>query len=165
MSINPQIAVSGQVVYVIWEDDDEFQTGGIPDILFRRSFDRGAHWDPPLDQLPINLSTFPSRGISVVHSTLAAAGDELYVAWRDDTANDTTNGETPQIFFRRFLGAGVDGTIFDWDPPLNKDSKQLTCPKAANPFGCRGLWPSLAAAGSNVYLAWELDQTGTTLSA
>lgn len=155
MSANPQVAASGEAVYVVWEDDTG--TPGVPDIFFRRSLDRGETWEPPIDQPAANLSQFLADPNLTSHvPAIAAAGGELYVAWEDYTKGSQTV-ESPQIFFRRFVGAAVPGSLYDWDPPLFKEPEQLTCVTRSQ---CKAFTPSLAAVGSNVYGAWQLDNDG-----
>jgi hypothetical protein len=165
-SSNPKVAVSGPVVYVVWEDDSS--TPGVPDIVFRRSLDRGVVWDPPLDQLPIDLSEFrvPQKLVSR-SPTVAASGGELYVAWEDDTKKEKTEAdpldyESPQIFFRRSLVAALPLPLDRaFDPPLDASPEQLSCRTGPGRELCKGRMPSLASAGSNVYLTFQEDSNGT----
>ncbi len=81
-SANPELAVSGSSVYVVWQDD----TGLTPpntDIFLARSTDNGATFGAA-----VNLSS--NSGVSEVPQ-VASVSTNVYVIWRDDTPG---NGET-----------------------------------------------------------------------
>ncbi len=96
-------------------------------IFFRRSLDQGATWLPPLDELPASLSTGPASS-----PVIAVAGPEVYVAWEEGTA------PAREIVFRRSTDLGENFGL----------SHRFSIP-AQDSFS-----PSVAAAGSNVYVAW-----------
>ena len=72
-SVNPQIAVSGNNVYVTWEDT----TPGNADIFFAVSNNNGVSFGTP-----INLSNNTGNSIN---PQIAASGNNVYVTWHDDT--------------------------------------------------------------------------------
>ena len=137
LSKNPKVAVAGQNVYVVWQDDAD--TPGVSEIFFRRSI--GGIWDPPLSAPPKNLSATDNDSRA---PTIAAIGSEVYVAWEDETTTDNS----PQIFSRRSLNQGLT-----WDPDLGFSPTHSTCEGAE--MAVQAFTPSLAVAGSNVYLIWK----------
>jgi len=153
-SRNPKVAVAGQAVYVLWEDDTE--TPGIHEIFFRRSLNRGVTWDPSLGMPPIKLSRFSGLTTGIARSpTLAATGSEVYVAWEADTPPDAC----PQIFARRSLNQGQSDPD-SWEPLLSDPPSQRSCPGVTVCEKCKAFTPSLAAAGPNVYLTCKLYRLG-----
>ncbi|MHC5065891.1 MAG: hypothetical protein ACYTG5_18155, partial [Planctomycetota bacterium] len=124
----PRMAASGDKVYVVWRDE----RNGIRDIYFNRSLDGGASWlesDIRLD------SDDPQPGVSRV-AEIAASGDAVYVAWRDDR-----NGAS-DIYFNRSLDAG--STWLESDVRIGSDA----------PGVADSGWPAIAADGQSVYLVW-----------
>ena len=115
--------MSGSNVYVAWHDST---FGGYPnyEILFKRSTDNGANWQPT-QRLTNNagMSEYPS---------VAASGSNVYVAWRDNTFN-------MEIFFKRSVDSGAS-----WE-----STQRLT-----NNAGISES-PSVAASGNNVSVAWD----------
>ena len=73
-SFAPQIATSGNNVYVTWDDDTP---AGSRDIFFAASNNNGTSFSTP-----INLSN--NTGHSFLPQ-IAAIGSNVYVTWQDDT--------------------------------------------------------------------------------
>jgi hypothetical protein len=67
----PQIAASGNNVYVVWQDS----TPGNAEIFFRRSTDKGNNFDSTK-----NLSNNPEDSFD---PQLRTSGNKVYVVWRD----------------------------------------------------------------------------------
>ena len=128
-AITPNVAVDGSDVYVVWAQFPDAATG--LEVFFRNSTDGGRNFSPRL-----NLS---DRFGDSSQPRVAAAGQVVYVVWQDDA-------DTPgihDIFIRRSADRGDT-----WDPPVNlsesaKDSRV----------------PTIAAVGSEVYVAWEDETT------
>ena len=72
-SFNPQIATSGNNVYVTWYD----ATPGNNDIFFAASNNNGTSFGTP-----INISN--NTGSSF-NPQIATSGNNVYVTWQDDT--------------------------------------------------------------------------------
>ncbi|MGH9921324.1 MAG: tandem-95 repeat protein, partial [Nitrososphaerales archaeon] len=176
-SNNPQTAVSGNYVYVVWRENN--------DIFFRASSDNGVSFDSS-----INLSS--NVGVSQ-SPRIAASGSDVYVIWQDDT------GGNNEILFK---ASNDNGAIFDSTINLSSDGgdsggllSQLEIAAAGsnayvvwrndtsgNPdilftasndngasFGSitnlssnsgSSNSPDIAAAGSNAYVAWRDNSTG-----
>ena len=77
-STNPQIAVSGNNVYVVWQDSRFEKTSSqftSYDILFRRSNDAGGKYG-----MIVNLS---SNQMASINPQIAVSGNNVYVVWQD----------------------------------------------------------------------------------
>lgn len=133
-SMNPQIAVVGSNVYVVWQEtrynaDPEFER-----ILFVRSADNGATWSSPVRLDTSNRADPPK---------IAGSGSNVYVVWSG--GSDTSENE---ILFRRSTDNGAT-----WKPIQNLSN---------NP-GQSGI-PSLAVSGTNVYVVWSQYNVDHTMS-
>ena len=141
-SAEPQIAVSGNNVYVIWFD----RTTGNGDIYFRISTDSGATFSAA----PINLSNNTGRSaepqIAVTisgnnsNNNNNSDNNNIYVVWRDTTVNGIED-----VFFKRSTdsGATFSNTI---NLSMNAGDSDS---------------PQIAVSGNNVYVVWS-DETTTT---
>jgi hypothetical protein len=124
-SIAPQIDATGSNVYVAWEDS----TPGNEDILFRSSTDNGTTFGAQK-----NISKAAGSGFSGFQ-TLAASGNNVYIAWLDDSPGND------EILFRRSIN---NGAVFE--PVINLSN---------NPEHSEE--PQVAVSGSYVYVTWEND--------
>jgi hypothetical protein len=87
--LNPEIALSGPNVYIVWHDHESINA---IDILYRRSTDGGASFEPTE-----NLSNSPEVS---ERPAIAAIGNGVYVVWQEDTLTDR------DIFFIRSIDGG-----------------------------------------------------------
>src|ERR671910_481790 len=87
-SLSPNIATSGNNVYVIWTDN----TTGNGDVYFKRSMDNGGTFGGTE-----NLSNNTGASLS---PHIAASGNNVYVIWTDNT---TGNGD---VYFKASLENG-----------------------------------------------------------
>ena len=121
----PQIAVQGNNVYVVWQDN----TPGNYDIFFAHSSDNGNSF-APISNLSNNNGTSQLPQIAV-------QGNNVYVVWQDNTPGNY------DILFKRFLS---NGTKFnDRNLSKNNGTSQL---------------PQIAAQGNNVYVVWQDNTPG-----
>ena len=92
-SVLPQLAATGNNVYVVWTDD----TTGNADINFRKSSDYGNNF---------NRTTNLSRNnVSSVSPQLAATGNNVYVVWTNDTTgNADINFRKSSDYGNKFAG-------------------------------------------------------------
>lgn len=168
---NPQIAASGNFVYIVWEETvptnveaNEF------DIFYRRGEDVNGtfSWSPPLSETGLRLSSptpncrnnTDTPGDDPCPSqlpTVVASGANVFVAWGESTIYqfEIDNSLNPpsktfriinsEILLRRSTDDGTtfDPTIFTISGP--KDDSTLS-PSFA---------PTLAATADEVYIAWE----------
>ncbi len=140
---DPQLAVSGNTIYVAWVDDRDYQAGvGGPgfvpgDIYFNRSLDQGSSWldaDLRLNSAGIDLD----RSLS---PSIAASGDSVYVSFINDRASGLFT-RALNVFFNRSLDGGSSWLPSDvrMDTELPGDSDSST--------------PQIVSAGDSVYVAW-----------
>jgi hypothetical protein len=120
-SVLSSIAASGSNVFVVWRED----ISGNNEILYRRSTDGGASFEPT-----INLSNNVG---SSLFASIAASGDNVYVVWGD-------NSSGLQILYRRSTDGGAS-----FEPTVNLSNSLSS--------GVNGA--SVAARGDNVYVVWH----------
>ena len=89
-SENPEIAISGTNVYLVWLDS----TSGNFDIFYKRSTNGGDSFSDPTKNLSANAGS--SRAPSI-----AVSGNSIHVVWSDDTHG------TFDIFYRRSQDGGT----------------------------------------------------------
>lgn len=82
-SIRPVIETSGSNVFLAWSDI----TGGMFDVYFRRSLNRGADWEEPVQMTSKPDSLDPDTGLPQqppsLMPRLAVDGNRLALAWHD----------------------------------------------------------------------------------
>jgi hypothetical protein len=96
-SLDLSIAVSGDNVYVVWQEDQQDSLGN-HEIFYIRSTDAGAMFDSV-----INISD--NAAFSGAPS-IAASGNNVYVVWIDQGAVDQGTGGQ-DIFYRRSTDGGT----------------------------------------------------------
>ena len=124
--LGKDITAAGDNVYTVWVDN---KVGG-GDILFRRSIDGGATFEPT-----INLS---NNGDPSLSPHVVASATNVYVIWSDGPEN------SEEIFLRR----SVDGGATFEPTTTNLSNNTGSSTKV-----------SLAVLGSNVFAVW-IDNTG-----
>jgi len=167
-SLNPRIALSGNTVYVVWEEFISAKNES--DILFRKGEDQGGTWvwTPPLSEPGMNLSASATPCKNETDQTtpapcpsqfpdIAVDGNRIFVAWAEE--ND---------YEFKILGAATDFVIINSDiqmavsqdsgttftSPINvSGSNKKICGGVAAPTP--SVSPALAAANGRLYLAWE----------
>ncbi|MEM2942512.1 MAG: sialidase family protein [Candidatus Bathyarchaeia archaeon] len=125
----PQVAVSGEVVHVVWVDSSVADGGGVW-VTYIRSIDGGDTWSDPVR---ITGGEADPRDPDV-----AAYGDYVYVVWEDLRDYATTGSD---IYMRRSGDGGIT-----WEP------EQRLVSSAANQWD-----PKVAAYGEYLHLTW-LDE-------
>ena len=133
---DPQIATSGTNVYVVWMDGADPE-----DISFKRNTGSGAAnpgFADPSDPASENLSSDGNRS---TEPQIAAAGNNVYVVWKDVTSSTDRD-----IFFR---GSTDGGDNFAAVKDLTADTR-------------RAVEPQIAAVGDNVYVAYRNETSGIT---
>ncbi|MGZ5475433.1 MAG: sialidase family protein [Thermoanaerobaculia bacterium] len=93
------IAVDGRAVYVVWHELRGALPQVVPQIIFRRSLDLGATWEPE------QRLTDPS--IHSAHPSIAATNGRVHVTWFDGRHGD----QLPEIYTRHSRDAGMS-----WQP-------------------------------------------------
>jgi len=134
-STNPEVAASGDSVYVVWADSNGTK-GGNADIFFSSSRDKGSSFGEP-----INLSK--NSGNST-NPEVSASGDNVYVVWSD---NYGTKGGNADVFFS---SSRDKGSSFGEPINLSKNNPNSTDPE-------------VAASSDNVYVVWADDTSKETV--
>ena len=88
-SVFPDITVSGNNVYVVWDEE----VSGTRDILYRRSVDGGNTFSDTIK----NLSNNPPQSVS---PAIAVIGNNVHVVWREGVPGGS------DIFYRRSVDGG-----------------------------------------------------------
>jgi BNR repeat protein len=171
-STNPEIAVSGANVYLVWSQSNA--AGTLWDISFRRSTDNGATWKPTVKVASNVGGTAPQ---------VVSAGSNVYVLWEQNNGEiyvrrSTNNGATWQaiVNLSNNPGASTDGQIavsganvyVMWFQRSAADSSLTdvffrrstdggaTWKSAVNlSKSGNALDPDLAVSGSNIHVVWN----------
>ena len=131
---NPEIAVSGGNVYVVWQDD----RNGRDDVYFNGSTDGGVTW-PALD---VRLDSAPPGLTNSWFPQVRGAGSKVYVTWSDFRSG------SPDIYFNGSADGGAT-----WRPSdLRLDSGMAGLASSER--------PQIAADGDNVHVVWYDDRGG-----
>jgi len=131
---NPSVAASGSYVYVAWDDSTPVSgSGSAPEIWMRVSSNNGVSFGSPIR---ISTNTYSSFFPSV-----AAYGTYIYVAWSDYTP---------------VSGSGSDAEI--WMRVSSNNGASFGSPIRISTNTGASIFPSVAASGSYVYVAW-MDNT------
>jgi hypothetical protein len=126
-SVRPQITTLGTKLFVVWSQQNA--AGTLDDVYFVRSLDNGVSFGSK-----IKISASGTSDINWARPQVAASGQFVYITWTDSGALDT--------FFRRSInsGASFQGIINLSNSGTVDDTGSIV---------------SLAAAGTNVYTAWD----------
>ena len=120
----PQIAVDGNHVYVVWQDN----TPGNYDILFRRSANNGEGFKSVNLKNTNGTSQFPQ---------IATLSNQVYVVWQDNTPGNY------EIFLQRALS---NGTKYNYRDLSNNNGTSIQ--------------PQLALSSNNMYVIWKDNDSG-----
>jgi hypothetical protein len=135
LSIFPEVAGSGDRVYVTWYD----RRHGAMDVFFRRSLDGGRTWGPT----DLRLDTDPPGSAESSVPRIACSGDDAHVVWADRRAGPS------QIRYQRSSDAGAT-----W---LAEDLRLDTGPVQGSSSPAR-----ITASGERVYVVWADARHGET---
>ena len=124
-SKDPQIAVSGSNVYVVWEQHNS--VANVDDTFFRRSTDNGATWG---SKVKISANSIDTDNVNLIQ--VAASGSSVYIVWVDAPAPF-------EILIRRSTDGGAT-----WKPVVNLSSNAGSSSS-----------PRIAVSASNVYVVWS----------
>jgi hypothetical protein len=117
-SLNQEIAVFGNNVYVVWLDQDEEE--GITNILLRASADSGATFGRTVNiSSNANDETFPK---------IAAYGSSVYIAWNMVDEGELDERDSNGLFFVR---SSDGGNTFDNIVKLNREDDDFGEPQVA----------------------------------
>jgi hypothetical protein len=127
----PQIAASGNNVYVVWQ----YHVGQKSDIYFKRSINGGASFEANTIKLGYVLHFANNPQI-------AASGNNVYVVWQDNA----TKGKNT-FFTKSNDGGNTFGKVVDLGNNNNNNN--------SNPTNTNVSYPKVAAYGNNVYVTWD----------
>lgn len=136
-SVEPQIAVSGSSVYVVWQDG----RSGSTDIYFNRSTDGGATWLTS----DLRLDTDAPGAAASEYPQIAVAGSNVYVVWQDRRNGPSANSDI-------YVNYSTDGGA-TWSSQDVRINTSLAGSSAA-------VRPQLVASGSAVHVAWQDNRNG-----
>lgn len=136
-SVYAQVAAHGNNVYMVWQEDPQFQAASSDnaknyDIFMKKSIDGGLTFGKE-----INLSNNP--GFSE-HPQIAASGNNVYIAWIDNSPIGSSDAENKKILFRKSVD---DGNTFG-------DTSILSSKHNVDSIN-----QEIAATGNNVYVVWQ----------
>lgn len=132
-SSEPDVAASGFAAYVTWADDRD----GSFDIYFNRSLDGGASWLLS----DVRLDTDAPGTVASRTPRIAAVGPLVHVVWSDERGGST-------VYYNRSLDGG--STWLRADLRIDTGAGQVSS------------IPSIAVAGTSVYVIWEDDRSGSS---
>jgi hypothetical protein len=148
----PSMAVSGNSVYLVWEDSKDDTSG---EIYYMRSTNGGQSW-----QARVRLTT---DGLRSICPTVAAAGNHVYVTWLDCEPQDS-------IYRCQFRHSANGGTTWGSTNCLIEDRIQIidyafgTPQVSARDNLAIVVWGTTSTQGeSGVYFRRSIDN-GTTWS-
>ena len=163
-SEHPQIAISGNNVYVAWIDDASSSSSSTiknQEILFRKSVDGGNNFDKI-----INLSN--SSNADSYNLEITAAGNNVYVVWQDTTlptadvdtsssggVNADNNSDRSSISSKEnssilFRASTDDGYTFKKIKSLSNSAFKS--------------YPKIAAFENSAYVVWNVGIIGDSNS-
>jgi hypothetical protein len=126
----PQIAASGDKVYVVLADEDTKK--GVADnfrLTVKASTDNGTNFnEEKIKKVDIDKRTYLPK--------IAAFGDNVYVVWADNSGGKDGNGD---VFFS---SSKDNGTSFDEPTNLSNNNGNSTNPE-------------ITTSGNNVYVLWS----------
>ena len=131
-SFNPQVAVSGENVYVVWQDDSLTSSGNY-DIFFTRSIDAGNSFD--------SIENISKTGGTSRFQKISTSQNNVYLVWAD-----VNNNSTLQAFDISFTRSTDYGNSFG--PVINLSNN------TGDSFN-----PQVAVSEENVYVVWQDDFT------
>jgi len=171
-AVHPRMCVSGNTVYVVWQED---RGSGSNQVLFTAGRAGGAVWDEP-----IQLSTNPDGDAVAESPEIACLDDSVYVVFEDD--RDSEIGHR-NVYFRYSDDAGrtwqaeqllSSDEKGDWDalgpsiavdPDLNGVDKRLYVTWYDNRFGAYDIYLNAGTNGYNWQVAEQRLDTDTAGSA
>jgi hypothetical protein len=129
-SLHASVAATGSYVYVAWQDDTAVSGSGSDyEIWLRASSNNAVSFGPAIR---ISTNTYTSA-----YPSVAASGSYAYVAWQDNTPV-TGSGTAYEVWMRV---SSNNGASFGSAVRMSTNTAQSE-------------YPSVAASGSYVYVAW-----------
>lgn len=124
----PSVAVSGNVVHIVWRDSRHLGSTSNSEIYYKRSTDNGVTWEADT-----RLTNDTAKSYN---PSLAVSGSVVHVVWYD-----LRNGVS-EIYYKRSTNAGVN-----WSADTRLTNNPAFSEEA-----------SVAVSGSNVCVVWHDDR-------
>jgi len=147
-SLDPNIAVSGNNIYVAYVDTDS--VNGDTDVFFALSTDGGTSFGTPYIIDPHITDNILLEGVVTTAANnqsvqIAASGNNVYVAWEE---NDPDDADT-DVYIAVNTNSGADGS---WTVTNLSDSIGIGASTT----------PKLSVSGANIYVVWRDDANAET---
>lgn len=136
-SYDPQIACSGETVYVVWADS----RSGFWEIFFNSSTNGGVTWQPQATRVD-SASVLGDR--AAMNPQIACSGRYVYVAWED-----FRNGLGSDVYFN----SSSDGGKTWQDQDIRLNTGDIPGLNSVNDV-------RIASSGKYVYVVWVDDRNG-----
>jgi hypothetical protein len=149
-SDTPDIAVDGQNVIVIWEDDNPSLTSG-DQIHAVVSNDLGATWSSEITISQRSENQVSTPISQAIWSDCAVLGDSMYVVYAEDSLNTAAGLSGGQLGSRVYVAYSHDAGA-TWTVDVNLDSN------SASRFSNR---PSLGVTNCAVFVQFETGNDGS----
>jgi hypothetical protein len=142
-SINPQLAVSGSNISVVWEDEitnnpfnNTYNNNDNSGILYAASTDNGKTFG---DIINLSNNNNSADNKTAVNPQLAVSGSNISVAWEE-----YSQGQNGDVIFKRSTDNGQ--TFGDIINLSNNTGNSIN--------------PQLAVSGNNIYAVWSDNSAG-----
>ena len=148
-SYPPSLAISGNTVYVVWDDYHYYNGSWHQTIDFTRSLDSGNTWSEPR-----NIAGEYSYAYTPYYPSLVSSGTEVFATWHAYYNNSGTY--VYDVFFRGSEDWGENWGNIEMISPDNKvepDDYQYS------------QYPDISVGGSTIFVTWydngNFDNDGT----
>src|SRR5919106_3141446 len=141
-SEHPQIAASGNNVYIVWIDNSPMGSSDTSEnrkILLRKSLDHGNTFDET------SILSSNNNNVDSINQELTATGNNVYVVWQDAplaAAYDTHIDSGGHVSSIMFTSSENSGESFIKPKSLSNDAYKS--------------YPKVGAYGDGVYVVWNI---------
>jgi hypothetical protein len=141
-SEHPQIAASGNNVYIVWIDNSPMGSSDTSEnrkILLRKSLDHGNTFDET------SILSSNNNNVDSINQELTATGNNVYVVWQDAplaAAYDTHIDSGGPVSSIMFTSSENSGESFIKPKSLSNDAYKS--------------YPKVGAYGDSVYVVWNV---------
>ncbi len=142
-SINPQIAVEDDKIYVVWGDSTNLSGSGSDSDIFYRYYYGNIWSEIQVISEPINGKDLNTAGSG--YPSIAVEDGSIYVVWGDYNNTNGAGEEDSDIFYRCNLSG------MGWG-----DIQVISEPELGNNINNGwSYFPEIAVSNSKVYVVWE----------
>jgi len=142
-SWGPSIAVNNGKIYVVWEDNNNFNNAGYDDDIFFRCNLTGSSWENiQVISEPVQGQFFNFRDSE--YPDIAIENDKIFIVWQDLNQSNSA-GNDYDIFYR----SNLTGT--NWEP-----IQVISEPVLGQDFNSEiSRFPKIAVENNKIYVVWE----------